>query len=472
MAKRSFALLGSIVLSLACANGDDPPAGTSAGSLGPGDDTTSTSDGETGSASEGSTSVSDLSTTIDPTVGLTTGGESGDESSSGTGPLEPVDLADGTWVFENVSDSKAMSLHANRTWLDDGTEVVAWSEAMIDNISVLNIVGATRAGGAWSSSAVTMFDDWQNTFPDLAAGGAIALLAWTGRDTQAADLDIFFAASDGSLWSEARSVTREFDMPTPLQETEPVIMRRPTGEVVVAYAAAEASKVIPIPPTIYVSEFLVDNNPATQIAVADDNDGTCSDVVGAMTTDGVAHILIKCSDGGQSGLIHATDRSGDWDSDDLAGVGTGILTPRISADADGDVHAAWVQDFECGADTCDDIFYASTTDDIFGTPLNVSNSANLDERFPTVGVDPFGRVLVFSQARVDGIVDLYLAISEDGLTFAPPERISPNDNEDSYQTPNDVLFDAAGLPSVTAELLFRGSDPLNIDIIVGRFMPN
>jgi hypothetical protein len=81
-------------------------------------------------------------------------------------------------------------------------------------------------------------------------------------------------------------------------------------------------------------------------------------------------------------------------------------------------------------------------------------------------------VLVVHQAAVDGAVGLYLSVSEDGgATFSSHGRISPAGTADDYQTPSSIGFDTDGVPSFALEVLETGSDPLNVDIHVARFVP-
>jgi len=89
------------------------------------------------------------------------------------------------------------------------------------------------------------------------------------------------------------------------------------------------------------------------------------------------------------------------------------------------------------------------------------------------GVDPWDRVLVVHQAALDGTGGLYLSISEDGgATFVSHGRISPPGVDDDYQTPSSIGFFADGVPSFALEVMKDGSDPLNVDIHVARFVPD
>ncbi len=407
------------------------------------------------------------------TSGMDTADGSGADSSGGsTGELLPPDLGDGTWEFENVSSTQAMSLHPTRTRLDDGTEVLGWAETALDDIGLLNMFAAIESGDQWSVSPLTNADR-QHTFPSM-AGGELAYLVWMGQIEIDGDRDLFFATATPGGWTTPRNLTDAFDVPTPHNESEPAIGHRGGGQLFIAYTSAE--QVDPLGPSatpgVFVVEMTADNDPAGQTSLVTPAQANCTDLTAAAAGDGTGHVIAKCTDGGVGVLIHGTDRSGDWDDDTLSGTTTGILSPSMAAGADGNVHLVWIQDSDCGATACDDVFYASTTDHVFGTPVQVTDTANLDERFPSVGMDAWGRVLVFSQARIDGQAILYMSVSEDGQTFAPSVRISPQDTLDDYQNPQAVLFSPEGYPSFAYERVVDGSDPLNIEIEVARFVPN
>lgn len=405
------------------------------------------------------------------TTNADTGDTSADSTGGSTGELEPPDLDAGTWEFENVSNTQAMSLHPTRARIDDGTEILGWAETDVDNISVLNVFGAVRSGQAWSVSPLTNADR-QHTFPSI-AGGEVAHLVWTGQVDPDGDRDLYFATGMAGGWTTTRNLTEAFDSPDPVNESEPAIGHRGGGALFIAYTSATQVDPLAPPPTpgVFVIEMTAANDPSGQTSLINPNQAHCTNLTAAAGGDGTGHVIAKCTDGGQGVLYHGTDRSGDWDADPLAGTTSGLLSPALTAGPQGNVHLVWIQDSECGADACDDVYYASTTDDVFGTPIQVTETANLDERQPTVGVDAWGRVLVFSQARIDGQAILYMSVSEDGQTFAPSVRISPQGTADDYQNPKDVLLSAEGYPSFAYERVVDGSDPLNIEIEIARFVP-
>jgi hypothetical protein len=432
-----------------CSNGNPP--------IGPGPSTFDTVGATSGSSSETAASEEEAaSDTSSPTNGSESSGP------TSTGGSDPPDYAMGTWVFENVSSTPTMGLHGRRAVLETGQNVVAWAEVDPDDLGILNIFAAVQSDADWTFQALTDVEE-QNTYPTMVAAGDVAFLAWTGRQTADDDYDIYLAEWNGAAWEPARNLTGVID-PEAFDESQPVMVRRP-GSLTVAFTV---NQIMPATSEVYVAEFLPDDDPAERELLIPTSQGTCFDLTGAASDDGVAHFVASC--GGS--LIHATDRSGDWDYDTLGGVGTGVLSPSASHGSDGDVHLVWVQGTPCGTETCEDIFYAKTTDGVFGNPVNVTNTANLNERFPSVGIDPWGRVLVFSQVRLDDLVHLRLSVSEDGGdTFAESVRISPEATLDDHQTPTDVAFDADGLPSFVFEYVVDGSDPLNIDIHLARFEP-
>ncbi|MBL4683386.1 MAG: hypothetical protein JKY37_02260 [Nannocystaceae bacterium] len=457
--------VGLAALSLSCAGGGakkDPfGVATFADSSGGDDDAQSsltTSDG--GATPETSASEGDADTT------------SGDaDSSSGGIPDDPPDLSDGQWQFENVSTTPGISLHGRRAMLDDGREIVAWAQADPQQISTLNIMAAQGPDG-WTIANITAISGAQNTFPSL-AGGNRALLAWAGQGSSGDDYDIYLVRSQGNAWSPPENLSDMFeDNAKPLTDTKPVILRRTDGGVAIVYMATTPAGKFEPPgtPEIFVTKFFEDNSPSQRSPLSPSG-ASCSALAGATAPSGVFHVVLACVDDGSSVLIHATDRSGEWDTDELNGVTSGVLSPSMAAGIDGS-HIVWIQNVPCGAENCSEVFHMATdSEEVFGTPVQITNTANRNERQPAVGVDPWGRVFVASQARIDSTARLYLSVADDGEVFGDPERVSP-DSVDDYQTPTGFAFDAAGNPSFITEVVVDGSDPLNIEIYVARFVPN
>jgi hypothetical protein len=218
---------------------------------------------------------------------------------------------------------------------------------------------------------------------------------------------------------------------------------------------------------VWVVDFLPGSDPTERELIIPEVAGNCSDLTGAGAADGIAHFVARC--GGD--LVHATDRSGEWDYDALAGTGTGILSPNARRGTDGEVHLVWVQSAPCGVDDCDDVYYSRTTGGVFGPIVNTTASPNLSERYPTLGQDPWGRILVFSQVRLDGVGHLRMTVSEDGDTFEESWRITPEADPDGYESPSSVTFNKDGLPTVLFLLNVDDSDPLNLEVYLARFVP-
>lgn len=445
-----------------CARGGDNPGPTAATFA---ESTVGNDDGD----SDPDTTTDDGDDSGDDSPPDDTAGDD-DTSSTGATPVDPPDLSDGSWQFQNVSMTVGISLHARRAVLDDGREVVSWAQSNPDAISNVNIMTADGPG-EWAVSSITAFDDVQNTFPSM-AGGNRALVAWAGKTGPDDSLDIWLVRSQGASWSPPENISTMFeDAKAPLSDTEPVLLRRPDGGVAVVYLASLVDKFLPPgPPEVFVSKFFEDNSPSQRLALNPAN-AFCNSLSGATAPSGVFHVVLACTDSGDSTLVHATDRSGEWDTDPLNGVTAGVLSPNMSRGPEV-AHLVWIQDAPCGKEGCSEVFYMPTdTDEVFGTPVQVTNTANRNERIPAVGVDPWGRVLTVFQARVDGVARLYSSFSEDGQTFDESERISP-DGDDDYQTPHAITFDDAGYPSFVHEVALDGSDPLNIEIFVARFVPN
>lgn len=448
--RRGCALLLGLVGG--CSSGS-PPIGPGPVTFESADATGTSSPASNGTDSEGGTS-DDTDDSDTPTT----------SASSSGGPLEPPDYALGTWMFENISGTPTMGLHGRRALLDTGQDVVAWAEVDPDDLGILNILAATQSGNDWTFEPLTAFQE-QNTYPTMVGVGDTAFLAWTGRTHDMDDYDIWLTSWNGTAWATPRNLTDNLEDPlAPTDDSRPVMVRRP-GSLVVAFTVSEPGT---SSSGVWVTEFLPDALPATREVLVPSGAGSCLSLTGASSNDGVAHYVALCS----GSLIHATDRSGEWDHDTLGGVGTGVLSPSASQGVDGNVHLLWVQQSPCGAEQCEEIFYAKTSDGVFGNPVPVTNTANLSERMPAVATDPWGRVLVLSQIRLDNIVHLRLSISEDGgATFSEPMRITPEATLDDYQNATDIAFDADGLPSFVYEQVIDASDPLNIDIHRATFVP-
>lgn len=431
--------------------------------------------GTVASFSENGTADVEPSTTIAADTSGLPGDTGPDAESSGaaTDPTggDPPDLGQGMWIFENVSATPVMGFHPRRALATDGREIVAWAEGALDDNDTLNIIAATRDGDAWDAITLTDYTGVQNTFPSMVSA-PVPMLAWTGRAMVGDDDDVFVATAGPDGWSPARNVSNALEPAIEARaDLRPSLAANDDGGLAIAYISSEISDMGLDPtPEVFVSEFTVEADPTKRVPVVDAITTACSDLTGAAAPSGVFHFVLLCVQGGQSTLIQATNRSGEWTADELSGLGTAILSPSASPARDG-VHLVWVQRQPCGNEECYEVFHSSTKDEVFGSPVAVTDQVNLDERRPAVGVDPWGRVLVVHQAAVDGATGVYLSLSEDGDEFVSLGRITPGGIQDDYQTPTAITFDEAGNPSFALEVLEAGSDPLNVDIWVARFVP-
>ena len=108
------------------------------------------------------------------------------------------------------------------------------------------------------------------------------------------------------------------------------------------------------------------------------------------------------------------------------------LSPRLAA-AGGKVHVAWYGD-EFGAY---DVFVASSADGgvTFGPPARLGSDApgSAWSAHPVVAADGSGEVHVAWEDRRTGVVDVYVASSDDdGTAFGGDRRIDDSDAADSY----------------------------------------
>lgn len=451
---------GTIVVALlaACAGGSEP--GVMSTSIGSISDGSAEGPGDSGGATS-------LTTSAD------SGGE--DEVSSGgadsTGG-EPPDLGAGTWMFENVSMTPVMGFHPRRALTVDGRELVTWAETAPDDIGTLNIMAASHDGGSWVSESLTSYAGVQNTFPFMVSA-PFPMVAWSGRTAVDDDDDVFVSIAKLDGWTPPRNLSDALEPATEARaDQHPALVATDDGELAIAYISAAIMGASPdSTPEVFVSEFLLEDSPSKRLPLVDASTTTCTDIAGASAPTGVFHFVMVCVKSGASTLLQATNRSGDWKTNELSGLGTAILSPSMARGPAG-VHLVWIQSLPCGSETCAEVYHAATTDEVFGTPVQVTDQVNLDERRPAVGVDPWGRVLVLHQASVDGVVGVYLSVSEDGgASFTSLGRISPSGTEDDYQSPTSIGFDADGNPSFALEVLETGSDPLNVDVHVARFVP-
>jgi len=443
------------------------PACAGAEQSGPGNGGVASFPGE-GSEGGGDSSAGGGSTGITTDPGADSGSSGvGDTTTGG----DPPDLDAGTWSFENVSMTPVMGFHPRRAVATGGREIVAWAEGAQGESSTLNIHAATHDGSGWTSIRLTDYEGVQNTFPFMVAVPT-PVLAWTGRRMVGDDDDVFIAVAEANGWSAIRNVSDALEPAIEARaDLRPALAANADGALAIAYLSAGITDAGVDPtPEVFVSEFTLAADPTKRFALVNSTTTTCNDIAGAAAPSGVFHFVLLCVQGGASVLLQATNRSGEWTTDALSGLGTAILSPSMAPSNTG-VHLTWVQRKPCGADSCYEVFHAATTDEVFGTPVAVTDQANLDERKPTVGVDPWGRVLVAHQAAVDGAVGLYLSVSDDGgATFTSHGRISPGGTADDYQTPTSIGFDEDGAPSFALEVLAAGSDPLNVDIYVARFV--
>lgn len=434
-----------------------------------------------GSAPVSEVSGDDLGTTSLPPVGTDwteTGSDDDDDAdtSAGTDPTgsDPVDLENGHWEFENVSRTPIMGFHPKRVLTDDGREIVAWAETFsAEDSSTLNIIAALNQGDDWTKTTLTSFSGVQNTFPTLVASPA-PILAWSGStEADDDDDDIWMAVLDGGSWQAPQNISDalELAIESRADRKPSLIGDEDTGYALAFISAEIVGGMLDSTPQVFVSDFLRDEDPSKRTTAIDSSVTSCTDVVGASAPSGVFHFVLPCTVSGMGTLLQVTNRSGMWTDDELAGLGTAILTPQMASGRDG-VHLVWVQSMPCGAETCSDIWHARTQDEVFGTPVQVTDQINLDERKPAVGVDPWGRVIVLHQALLDGNMGVYLSLSEDGETFTELGRITPSASPDSYQSPTVISFDGEGRPSFALEMTEDGSDPLNVEIYVARFVPD
>jgi hypothetical protein len=115
-------------------------------------------------------------------------------------------------------------------------------------------------------------------------------------------------------------------------------------------------------------------------------------------------------------VFYVTNEGGSWSTVDVSQVGVSGCDQNkavIALDSDGVVHIAWTG-YPVGA-VSRDIFYSNNQGGSFSTPYNVTNTAGVDERDPTIFID-----------------------SQDGVHFAFPNTTGGDAIMYAYRSPSGV----------------------------------
>lgn len=384
-------------------------------------------------------------------------------------PEQRPDLDFGTWIIDNVSDTPAsMGFHGAHAISSDGDDWIVWAESDEEQILDMDIRAARKDGLEWTSLELTDVPGVQNTFPSLVADGDTMLVAYNGRLPDS-DNDIFVATTGGLEWSEAVDVTTGFEASDLRRDFYPVAVAG-AGERAVAYLSTpiDADRDALGPPDIRVLSLSDGAQPQT--ALAGDPARPCGMFDAAIDSSGAHHIVAACGAQSATQLWYATDESGSWRSELLFG-GVLAMLPSVTADADGELHLVWRSDVACATGSCGELFYSRRSAGAFSDPVIVGNTPDVFDISAAVGVDSFGRVIIAYSSKVTADdSDIFLSWSEDGTSFSGSRNIT-NTPGSSEQSPRITFDPRDSAPSITFETVFRGSEPLNVDIFRAKLVP-
>lgn len=385
------------------------------------------------------------------------------------GPEERPDIDFGTWIIDNVSATpNSMGFHGAHAIGSSGDGWVVWAESDSEQVLDMDIRAARKDGLEWTSIELTDVPGVQNTFPSLAAAGDTLVLAYNGREPDT-DNDIFVATASGDQWSGAVDVTSELETGDLRRDFFPVVVASADARAV-AYLSTpiDSERAALGPSDIRVLELSPGALPQT--ALSGDAGRPCGAFDASVDSGGAYHIVASCGSVGATQLWYATNETGQW-QDELLFDGAQALRPSLTTDVEGDLHLVWRSDVSCPTGSCGEIFYSRRGPAGFSDPVVVGDTPDVFDISAAVGVDSYGRVVIaFSSKITADDSDIFIAWSEDGSSFSGARNIT-NTPEASEQSPRLTFDPVDSTPSVTFETVFRGSEPLNVDIYRAKLAP-
>lgn len=385
-------------------------------------------------------------------------------------PNPEPDLDFGTWIVENVSGTPAsMGFHGAQAIGSGGDGWVVWAESDEEQILDMDIRAARKDGLSWPSIELTDVPGVQNTFPSMAAVGDSFLLVYNGRRPDT-DNDVYLTTATGDSWQEPRDLTSPFEVEDDLRrDFYPVVMASASRQSVAYLSTPIDTERSAIGPSDVRVIDLAGTSPP-QTAVIGDPQRPCGMFDAVMDSAGVRHIVASCGGPGATQLVYATDASGAWEQE-LLFDGALAMLPSLAADAAGDLHLVWRSDVSCPTGSCGEIFYSRRSPAGFSDPVVVGTTPDMFDISAAVGVDEFGRVVIaFSSKVTADDSDIFIAWSKDGTEFSGVRNIT-NTPDSSEQSPRLTFDPTDKTPSITFETVFRGSEPLNVDIYRAKLTP-
>lgn len=413
--------------------------------------------------------------TVVPTTSTTTssssaGGTTG-SGGAGGGEVGPFDLADGTWELQNASNTADTISHDGALAITSGGVVwVAFAEPLPEpDDSDQDIFTTARAASSFETATpLTQDSAIQNAFPSLCADGTALYLAYNGPPE--GDNDIFLTQYDGS-WSTPVDLTTPTETTPARIDYRPALALGPGGSGVVAYLSEEPSG----PAAVRVQRIGAGSPVGDPITVIDGGTDGCFAVAAVVDAEGDAHVVAECGAIFEESIYYATNRTGSWASDVLAGGADEQHTgPAIAVGPDGSsLHVAWQAWQSCTNGSCADIHYATSTGGAFGSPTPVTSTPEASEASPLLAVDADGRPLVvFSRSNAAGFFDVFATIADDGTDFGAAVEVTPGTDDSDQWMPYGLAFHPqTGLPHLTYTEILPSSSPLDSEVMHAEFVP-
>ncbi|MBW2527650.1 MAG: hypothetical protein JRI23_25940 [Deltaproteobacteria bacterium] len=399
------------------------------------------------------------------------GGSATGTGGGGGGGSAPFDVATGTWQLSNASNTADTISHDGAMAITSGGVVwIAFAEPLPEPDDMdQDIFTTARASSNFETAAALTSDSAvQNAFPALAADADTLHLVWNGPP--GGDNDIFYASHEGA-WSSPVDLTSATEGSPARTDYRPDLAIGPGGNGYVAYLSEEPSG----PASIRVVTLSGGAPSGSPVTVIDGSSDGCYSVAVAVDDDGDAHVVAECGPMFEESIHYATNRTGSWASEVLAGgAGEQHTGPDITVGPDGaSVHVVWQAWQTCTGGTCADIHYVRSAGGAFGNVAPVLTTADESESSPLIAVDSFGRPLVvFSRANGDGFFDIFVTNSEDGTSFVSEVNITPGTDDSDQWMPYDVTFHpATGLPHLTYTEILASTDPLDTEVMHAELIP-
>jgi hypothetical protein len=398
-------------------------------------------------------------------------GGGGSGATGGTGAAGPFDLADGSWLLTDASNTAGTISHDGALAITAaGVVWIAFAEPDSVDTSDQDILATSRSGATFAAAEPLTTDTAiQNAFPSLVADGETLHLVWSGYPE--GDNDLYYATHDGS-WSARTNLIQPFETSETRDDWSPSLALGPNGELAVAYLSAPTTEEPPEVRVLRIEGGVATGAPVTVIPVAD---GGCVGPRIAFDAAAKLHVVADCGPLFNASIYYATDASGSWQNEALAGGnGEDHTSPDLALDPDGEtLHIVWQQWLSCTNGTCAELTYLRGSAGAFSEPVLATATPEDTEAEPRLAVDSAGRpVLLYSRMNADGMADIFVALSGDGTSFGPESAVTPGtDTTDEWMPYAITMHPVTGLPHLTYTAIVDGSDPLDTEVMHAEFVP-